>query len=134
MIKKPIAYECYITLNDICKFLNLFYDIDNTDHYFFKLGCWGKVEHTYADNVPYKDIRNYEGLGILKNADDHFPVIVIDFDRETITILDKDFIKHFNEYNNLHIEELILTFEQAFSPDFSVNSLVETAKKACTNY
>ena len=130
MIKKPIVYEYCITLNDICKFLSLFYDINNTDHYFFKLGRWGNIENTYADGPPYKHVREYEGLGIFKNADDHFPVIVVDFYKQRINLLDKDFINQFNEQSNRHdVEELVLTFERAFSQDFSIKSLVEDARK-----
>ncbi len=131
MIKKPIAYEYCITINDIDKFLSkLGCKLSDNDHYFFKVGCWGDVVHTYADNVPYEHIQEYAGLGILKNVDDHLPSIVMDFDKQTVTILDKDFIKSFNKRSNRHdIDKLILTFERAFSSDFSTKSLVEDIVK-----
>ena len=131
MFKKPVAYECCITMNDISEFLSkLGCKLSDNDHYFFKVGCWGNVENTYADNIPYKSVREYAGLGILRNVDDHFPVVVMDFDKQTVTILDKELVQGFNErIKRQNIETLILTFERAFSSNFSVTSLIEDATK-----
>lgn len=119
MIKKPVAFETLITINDIRSFLEkMDYHLENDDQYFFKIYQWKEVIKD-SDQA----IERY-GLGIFKNTTDITPLIIMDFDNQLIIILDEKIINFFKEkFSKDNLEYLTLPFDQAFDQKFSYKEI-----------
>lgn len=142
MLRKTVSYKYFITLSDIWKLLaNMEYDPNDSEHYFLVDGTFTRTVESSTTSTkdlhifPPKTIENtFTGIGIFRNWDDEFPIIIIDHEHQLVRVFDPNWMEYASKILHKHILYVSIPFEQAFERSILFrNIFIETSHECLEN-
>ena len=96
----------------------------------FAVGCGYSPNQIFIKDGRYciPDYYNFHnGIGIFNKENLNIPLLVFDYNRQTIYILDQELLKLASDKLNINISNLSISYKEAFSKIFNFNNAIDDA-------